>query len=131
MNVENELRLFPYQYKKYFIIVMAIAFIIVIFDGFGVLTDHDFLGQIVMNVLLVCLLALSLSRDKEEDELTMKLRLKAIASTFILGVSLVIVDPYINLLFDGDFRITKEADGLLLTMMIYYFFIFYSLKKRR
>ena len=72
---------------------------------------------------------IALSKEKTEDERTTKLRLIAFASSFIFGVAFVIVMPFVNVLFDGNFLSDVSTAQLILTMFLWYFAIFSSGKK--
>jgi len=67
-----------------------------------------------------------------EDELTLKIRLKALAGSFIYGVVVVIIiEPLISLLVDGKFFLGNGAQQLLISMFIFYFIMLYIMKKNR
>ncbi|WBL24763.1 hypothetical protein [Zunongwangia sp. HGR-M22] len=69
------------------------------------------------------------SKEKIEDERSMKLRLVAFAATFLYGVLFVVVSPFVSILFHGSFEIDIHASQLLLTMFLWYFGVFYFMKK--
>jgi hypothetical protein len=74
---------------------------------------------------------LALTRNKIEDELTLRIRLKAFAASFIYGVVIVIIEPLINLLFDGSFLSDKGVIELLISMFFFYFIMMFIMKKNR
>ncbi len=76
---------------------------------------------------LMGLLIIVLSRDKEEDELTIYLRLTAMLDMFVFAVIYVIIKPLIVLMFQTTFiDITGQQ---LVTLMLVGYLISYYLKK--
>jgi hypothetical protein len=68
-----------------------------------------------------------LSRDKEEDELTIYLRLTAMLDMFVFAVIYVIIKPLIVLMFQTTFiDITGQQ---LVTLMLVGYLVSYYLKK--
>jgi hypothetical protein len=68
-----------------------------------------------------------LSRDKEEDELTIYLRLTAMLDMFVFAVIYVIIKPLIVLMFQTTFiDITGQQ---LVTLMLVGYWVSYYLKK--
>ncbi len=59
--------------------------------------------------MLVSVLMISISRDKEEDEMTLKLRSQAFVFAFIWGVLYAAAQPFINIA--ADFFIGSEEEG--------------------
>ncbi|MGB0862975.1 MAG: hypothetical protein ACPG19_10830 [Saprospiraceae bacterium] len=93
--------------------------------------EKELLKTIVTTTVLLGLLLFALTKDKIEDELTMIIRLKALAISFIYGVMMVIVEPFSNLLFDHDFSFGMETRELLLSMLLFYFIMKYLMKRGR
>jgi hypothetical protein len=76
---------------------------------------------------LMGLLIIVLSRDKEEDELTIYLRLTAMLDMFVFAVIYVIIKPLIVLMFQTTFiDITGQQ---LVTLMLVGYLISYYLKR--
>lgn len=74
---------------------------------------------------------LVLTKNKVEDELTIKLRLKALASSFIFGTVYVIAVPLVNLLLNETYFTDKGTTEVIIAMLLYYFLIFYKMLKKR
>ena len=128
----NELRLLPNKTKKYGWILLGVTIVFAVLGMTDVLPFGDAAEKnVAENLLLFSLLLLAVSKDKIEDEMTIKLRMQAFASSFIFGVVFVIIMPYINYLFDGEFFVNKGAFELLLTMLIFFFITHYFGKKNR
>lgn len=94
---------------------------------------NDLLDKAAKSVLLLGLLAISISKEKVEDELIITLRMKSYGYAFIGGVLYVIIMPFINYLiiylYSSNPKIEGVSDftilGMLLTIQIY---SFWSLK---
>ena len=130
-NIQKDLKLLPYRYKKYiygfiFFLIIAVIIVVKVFHG-----DKALFSTIFEDALLLSLLLLTLTGEKTEDELLMKIRLKALAGAFIDGVATVIVEPLINLLFDGSYIFEKGAGYVLINMFMFYFIFFYLMKRNR
>ncbi|WP_320110239.1 hypothetical protein [Draconibacterium orientale] len=94
--------------------------------------DDEIAKTIFSSGVLLSFLLLALTRDKIEDELTLVIRLKALASSFIFGVGYVVVSPFVSWLFDGEFIVEDWGiEGLLLTMFLFYFGMFGLMKRNR
>jgi len=131
-SIQKDIRLFPHTFKKKIYIVLLLLILIVVLSIAKLLPfDKELVKTFVANAFLVALLLLALTKDKDEDELTIRLRLKAFTSSFIYGVVLVIVSPYLNLLFGGDFLVEKSTTSLLFNMLFFYFYMFYLMKRSR
>jgi hypothetical protein len=76
---------------------------------------------------LIGLLFIVLSRDKEEDELTIYLRLTAMLDMFVFAVIYVIIKPLIVLMFQTTF--IDIAGQQLVTLMLVGYLVSYYLKK--
>lgn len=80
-------------------------------------------------MILLGLLILMMIKGKIEDEMSQQIRLKAITSSFIFGISFYIVMPFVNYLFVGEFTETIGTFQLLLTMSVIYFINYYLMKR--
>lgn len=81
------------------------------------------------SMILLGLLILMMIKGKIEDEMSQQIRLKAITSSFIFGISFYIVMPFVNYLFVGEFTETIGTFQLLLTMSVIYFINYYLIKR--
>jgi len=129
--MENkELKLLPNYFKKIGVAIFALTILLIIIFLNDIISVNRELGKsIITNIILIGLLIIALSKEKTEDERTTKLRLIAFASSFIFGVAFVIVMPFVNVLFDGNFLSDVSTAQLILTMFLWYFAIFSSGKK--
>lgn len=131
-KIQKELKLLPGYYKKIGIALFGVVILIIILSIADIIvTADELLKNISGSILLIAFLLIALARDKIEDEFTLVLRLRAFTATFIWGVIMTVTDPFINLLFEGEFITEKGAIGMLNTMFVFYFIMFYILKKSR
>ena len=131
-KAQNDLRLLPAIFKK---IGFTLLLISVLFAALSISKllqiDKVLAMTLFKSGMLISLLLLALTKNKIEDELTLKIRLKALAATFIYGVVVVIIEPLISLLFNGNFLFDKAAPELLMSMFLFYFLMLYMMKKNR
>ncbi len=131
-KIQQDLRLLPGSFRKVAFGIMVLSGLLVLLSILKVLTiDKEIVASIAKSVFLIALLLLVITKDKIEDELTMRIRLKAFAASFIYGVVFVIIEPFINVLFGDSFLSNKGAMELLISMFLFYFIIKFIMKKSR
>ena len=131
-KVQQDLRILPTNFKIAAYRIMFLCGLFVALSISKILAiDKEIVKTISKSVFLISLLLLALTRDKIEDELTLRIRLKAFTASFIYGVGIVIMEPFINLLFDGSFLSDKGVAELLITMFFFYFAMMFLMKKNR
>lgn len=106
-NQMKELKLLPHTYLKIGIFLSIATFAAMVF--LGIMGDYAITKLVVKNVMLVSLLMVAISRDKEEDEMTLKLRSQAFVLAFIWGVLYAAAQPFINMI--AGFFIGPEKEG--------------------
>ena len=128
----QDLRLLPVPFRKVAFGIMIFSVLLIVLIKSKILPiDKDIVKTISQTGILVSLLLLTLTKNKIEDELTSRIRLKAFASSFIFGVGYVIVDPFVSLLFKDGFLSNRGVTEILITMFLFYFMTFYSMLKKR
>ncbi len=132
-KTQQDLRLLPTKFKKVAYCLMASSILIIPLSLSKVITFEKETAQTILSSgILLSFLLLALTRDKVEDELTLVIRLKALAASFIYGVGYVLIGPFVSLLFDGEFVYENIGmEGLLITMFLFYFGILRLMKKNR
>jgi membrane protease YdiL (CAAX protease family) len=130
----NEAGLLPYCFKKLGIAVMVFAFVPAVVVKAGNIqiapaSNHVF-RILTMNAFILGLLFVAWAKDKVEDELTVVIRLKAIGFSFISAVLVVVIKPFINMLFNDPVADFKSQE-LVLSMLVVYLLMYYSQKKAR
>ncbi|MCL6217420.1 hypothetical protein [Zunongwangia pacifica] len=129
--MENkDLKLLPYKFKIVGYALLAISILVFIGAFTEIISvEKAIIKNVLFNLVLIAFLILAISKEKIEDERSMKLRLVAFAATFLYGVLFIIVSPFVNILFHGSFEIDIHAYQLLFTMFLWYFVVFYFMKK--
>ena len=126
----SDLKLLPHKFKIVGYVLLAIS---ILFFGIAVTeiisVEKEITKNIFFDLILITFLILALSKEKIEDERSMKLRLVAFAATFLYGVLFAVVSPFVSILFHGSFEIDIHAHQLLFTMFLWYFGVFYFMKK--
>lgn len=127
---EKELFLLPRYYR---IVGYTLAIITVLLN---ILSSLDILNlggensqNLLSTVLLLAFFLISSSKGKIEDELSLKIRLRAYASAFFIGVLFLIFKTISNLIFDNGCCNQYEAVDILNLMYINYFVQVYIIKK--
>lgn len=129
---QQDLKLLPRYFNKIAWGLLAVPVLIMVLSKLEVFTIDKEWGKVVtQNMILVSLLLFAMTKGKIEDELTMRIRLKAFAASFVFGVSMVIVSPVIDFLVSGDASSDLGTIQLLLSMFFFYFIMYFILKKQR
>ncbi len=114
-------------------LVTLIAFIALRFTDL----NNDFTKLLLRGIMLISLLIISISKDKEEDEMVKLIRVQSYALAFVIGVLYAVIQPVINYLVSfivntdktiysnlGDFQV-------LIFMLMIQLNFFYFLKRMR
>ena len=128
---KNEVALLPKHFKKIGLIVMILAFVpAVVVKSMNVemvQSQKELFRIFTLNAFILGLLFVAWSKDKVEDEMTVAIRLKAMAWTFGWAVLYVIVKPIVDLLFKDPIQ---DLTGQQVVMsMLFVYLIMYYLQK--
>ncbi len=128
---KKEAVLLPKYFKKIGLGVMILAFVpAVIIKSMNIemmQSQKELFRIFTLNVFILGLLFVAWSKDKVEDEMTVTVRLKAMAWTFGWAVLYVIVKPIIDLLFKDPIQ---DLTGQQVVMgMLFVYLIMYYLQK--
>lgn len=124
----------PHHFKKIGIGIFVLSFLGIMsklfIDG-----DSTLINEISKKGLLIGMLLISISKEKIEDELTIKLRAQSYTIAFIIGVIYALVMPYVeygvsNAVHSGGetFKDLGDFQVLLFMLMIQLMF-YYTLKR--
>ena len=118
----------PYKFKIYGLVVFIVSMISSILleiylEGYKY---NDLIKRIVISTAILGLLIISISREKIEDELILKLRMQSYNYAVIGAVIVYLTMPFINLAIVASFSSIPKMDGskdvavlgLLLTIQI-------------
>ncbi len=99
--------------------------------------NKDSVRMILQNVMLISLLVISVSKDKEEDEMLKLMRMQSYALAFIIGVLFAVFQPVFNHLValimnskDSAYSVMGEFQVLFFMLLIQLIFFNY-LKRMR
>lgn len=124
----------PHKFKIIGAVIFAVSFIALMSRMF-ISGDTALLAELSKKGLLIGMLLLSISRDKEEDELTSKLRAQSYALAFVIGVVYALVMPYVDYGLSNALKPEGEAlkdlgDFQILIFMLFIQLAFYHTLKR-
>lgn len=128
---KKEAVLLPKYFKEIGIVVIILAFVpAVVVKSMNiemVQSQKELFRIFTLNAFLLGLLFVAWSKDKIEDEMTVAIRLKAMAWTFSWAVLYVIIKPIIDLLFKDPIQ---DLTGQQVVMsMLFVYLIMYYLQK--
>ena len=127
----------PYYFYKVGIVIGAITIIMMFVRAFAMEGDTEWLKHLLQKTLLIGMLLMSIARDKEEDELTVKLRMQSYAWAFITGVVYTLVMPYVefgvsNVVHSGGEAYKDLGDfQILIFMLMIQLLSYHTLKRYR
>ena len=128
---KKEAVLLPKYFKEIGIVIIILAFVpAVVVKSMNIemiQSQKELFRIFTLNALLLGLLFVAWSKDKVEDEMTVAIRLKAMAWTFSWAVLYVIIKPIIDLLFKDPIQ---DLTGQQVVMsMLFVYLIMYYLQK--
>ncbi len=126
----------PNYFKKIGIWLFIISFISLFINAFSI--NDLVIRAIIKYGMLIGLLLVSISKEKIEDELVVKLRMQSYTFAFIFGVMFTLMMPFVDYFFDYIFK-TNEAVikdmgdwqilWILLSLQVFYFEILKKIHK--
>jgi hypothetical protein len=125
----------PRKFMYYGLTIAALSIIMMFVRAFLLEGDTLMLKEVLKKTLLVGMLIMSLSEDKEEDELTIKLRMQSYAWAFVIGVIYALIMPYVeygvsNAVNSGGEAYKDLGDFQVLLFMLMIQLMFYHTLKR-
>ncbi len=131
MSKDSMLPLIPNYWKKIGLIIVILLLILVLsqpflLPGFDP-KDHKVADVIFSSVFMTGLFCVAFSKDKTEDEMTIKLRWQALSFAVILTIVSVIICPVLDILFGGA---VDKTDGVkLINQLLIFYLISYYIRK--
>ena len=128
---KNQAALLPKYFKRIGLVIMILAFVpAIVIKSMNVemvQSQKELFRIFTLNAFILGLLFVAWSKDKVEDEMTVAIRLKAMAWTFSWAVLYVIVKPIVDLLFKDPIQ---DLTGQQVVMsMLFVYLIMYYLQK--
>lgn len=126
----------PNQFKKIGIWLFIISLISLFINAFSI--DDLVIRATIKYGMLIGLLLASISKEKIEDELIVKLRMQSYTIAFIFGVVFTLMMPFVDYIFDYLFKsneaVIKDMGDwqilfILLSFQIFYFEILKKIHK--
>ena len=125
----------PHKFMTIGIAVSALSIIMMFVRAFIMEGDTEWLKVLLQKSLLIGMLIMSISKDKEEDEMTIALRSQSYAIAFVIGVVYALVMPYVefgvsNVVNSGGEVLKDLGDFQVLLFMLMIQLMFYHNLKR-
>jgi len=127
----------PQKFLTIGIAVAVISIIAMFVRAFALEGDTEWLKELAKKGVLVGMLIMSLSKDKEEDEMIVSLRSQSYAFGFVVGVVYALVMPYVefgvsNVVHSGGEAYKDLGDfQILIFMLLIQLMFFHTLKRYR
>ena len=126
----------PVYFKYIGFVLFMISFLIIMSKIF-IDDQSEFIRELGKKGFLIGMLLISISKDKEEDELIMKIRSQSYTLAFVIGVIYALVMPYVdygvsNVLKPEGETLKNLGDfQILIFMLMVQLMFFYVLKRAR
>ena len=128
---KNEAVLLPKYFKKIGLVVMILAFVpAVVVKSMNiemVQSQKELFRVFTLNAFILGLLFVAWSKDKVEDEMTVAIRLKAMAWTFSWAVLYVIIKPIVDLILKDPIQ-DLTGQQVVMSMLFVYLIMYYIQK---
>jgi len=127
----------PHKFWAIGIAIAALSIITMFVHAFVLDGDTEWLKELAKQGLLVGMLLTSVSKDKEEDELTIKLRMQSYAFAFVIGVFYALIMPYVELgvsnVVNSGGEVYKDLGDfqILIFMLLIQLMFYHTLKRYR
>lgn len=127
----------PYTFMKLGVALVVVSITMMIVRALAIDGNTESLKLLLQKIVLIGLLFMSVSRDKEEDELTVKLRMQSYGWAFITGVVYALLMPYVE--FGVSNVVHSESETykdlgdfqVLLFMLMVQLMCYHTLKRYR
>ena len=127
----------PHSFYKLGMIIVGASIVMMFVRAFALEGDYNILKEVLKKVLLIGMLLMSIARDKEEDELILKLRMQSYTYAFVTGVIYALVMPYVDFgvsnIVHGGGEVYKDLGDfqVLIFMLLVQLLCFAALKRSR
>ena len=86
----------PSYFYKIGMLVIGVSIITMFVRAFAMEGDTQWLKLLLQKTMVVGMLLMSVARDKEEDEMVVKLRMQSYTYAFVAGVMYALVMPFVE-----------------------------------
>ncbi|CAN5742719.1 hypothetical protein BH11BAC3_BH11BAC3_08360 [soil metagenome] len=122
----NKMQLLPNSYKKLGFILLIISITALVLLRITRPTQ-DIFNDICKSLILLSMIIISVTKEKNEDEYTIILRGKSYVLAFIIGAIYAILQPYINLGVAALLSPEKAVFTEMKSFVIIWFMLFIQL----
>ncbi|MEO6229156.1 MAG: hypothetical protein ABJB11_08365 [Ferruginibacter sp.] len=122
----NKMQLLPNRYKKLGFILLIISITALVLLRITRPTQ-DIFNDICKSFILLSMIIISVTKEKNEDEYTIILRGKSYVLAFIIGAIYAILQPYINLGVAALLSPEKAVFAEMKSFVIIWFMLFIQL----
>ena len=127
----------PHKVMYFGLAIAGLSIVMMFVRAFLMEGDTLMLKELLKKTLLVGMLVMSLSADREEDELTIKLRMQSYGWAFVIGVIYALVMPYVE--YGVSNAVNSEVEAykdlgdfqVLLFMLLVQLMCYHTLKRYR
>jgi hypothetical protein len=125
----------PHRFMTIGIAIVALSIIMMFVRAFAMEGETEWLKHLLQKTLLIGMLLMSISKDKQEDEMTITLRAQSYAIAFVIGVVYALIMPYVelgvsNVVNSGGEAYKDLGDFQVLLFMLMIQLMFYHNLKR-
>ena len=124
------------KFLKVGVVIILLSIVMMFVRAFAMEGETEWLKLLLQKTLLIGMLIMSVSKDKEEDEMIISLRSQSYAIAFVIGVLYSLVMPYVEFGVDNvvdnvsEFKNLGDFQVLLFMLMIQLMF-FHNFKRYR
>ena len=127
----------PAYFYKIGLLIAGLSIAAMFFRAFAIEGDTEWLKLVLQKTLLIGMLLMSVARDKDEDEMLVKLRMQSYTYAFVAGVIYALVMPFVEYGVSNALKPEGEAFHdlgdfqLLLFILMVQLLCFHALKRMR
>ncbi|TXE18533.1 hypothetical protein ES692_05690 [Psychroserpens burtonensis] len=127
----------PHYFYTIGIAVLGTAIVMMFIRAFVLEGDQEVLKVMLQRGLLIGMLLMSIAKDKDEDEMVVKLRMQSYTYAFVAGVVYALIMPFVdygvsNVVNSGGEEFHDIGDfQVLLFMLMIQLLCFHTLKRVR
>ena len=127
----------PHYFYQIGLLVAGVSIVMMFVRAFALEGDQEVLKEVLRRALLVGMLLMSIARDKEEDEMIVKLRMQSYTYALVAGSIYALIMPFIEYGVSNAFKPEGEEFHdigdfqLLLFMLMVQLLCFHTLKRMR
>jgi len=123
----------PQDFKKVGAIVAIVSFICLIMSKFAMDTGPE-IKDLLRSIMLIGMMLIVMSKEEHEDERIDKIRNKAFAGSFILGIIFSLAQPFVNFAVENLFSDPEPYADIsafqVIFIMITFYLMFLRLMKK-